>query len=173
MKDEVSPMEKDKDSKERFAAVIQEHGRSMFRAARTILDCDADAEDAVGEAVLLAWQSFHRLKNQDAVRCWLLKITVNCAYRQRRKGSRVVYMDDLSQTPGTVLQEESPSDLWEAVLRLPEDQRLVLMLYYYEELSVAEIAKTLKIPQGTVKSRLSRGRERLRELLREEKAYGL
>lgn len=59
------------------------------------------------------------------------------------------------------------------MLHLPEDQRLVIMLYYYEDLPVAEIAKTLSVPQGTVKSRLSRGRERLRALLREEEAYGL
>lgn len=165
-------MEHNLDSREHFAALVREHSRSMFRAARAILDCDADAEDAVGEAVLLAWQAFPKLKNQQAARCWLLKITVHCAYGQRRRQRKVVYMDDLSQTVGSVPPSES-SGLWDAVLRLPEDQRLVVMLYYYEDLPVAEISKTLRVPQGTVKSRLSRGRERLRSLLREEDAYGL
>ena len=164
-------MEHDQTQRERFATLIRQHGRSMFRAARAVLDCDADAEDAVGEAILLAWQSFPTLKNQVAARCWLLKIAVHCAYGQRRKQRRVVYMDDLSQTAGSVSPPE-PSGLWEAVLRLPEDQRLAVMLYYYEDLPVAEIAKTLGVPQGTVKSRLSRGRERLRALLHEEEAYG-
>ena len=58
------------------------------------------------------------------------------------------------------------------MLRLPEDQRLAVTLYYYEDMPVAQIARTLGIPQGTVKSRLSRGRERLRQLLREEEQYG-
>lgn len=165
-------MENHLDNKERFAALVREYSRSMFRAARTILNCDADAEDAVGEAVLLAWQSFHKLRRPEAARCWLLKITVNCAYSQRRRESRVIYMDDLSQAAGSVLPSESLG-LWEAVLRLPEEQRLVLMLYYYEDLPVAEISKTLGIPQGTVKSRLSRGRERLKALLRKEEAYGV
>lgn len=165
-------MEHNLDSREPFAALVREHSRSMFRAARAILDCDADAEDAVGEAVLLAWQAFPKLKNRQSARCWLLKITVNCAYGQRRKQRRVIYLDDLSQTAGSVPPPE-PSGLWDAVLHLPEDQRLVIMLYYYEDLPVAEIAKTLSVPQGTVKSRLSRGRERLRALLREEEAYGL
>lgn len=165
-------MEHNLDSREPFSALVREHSRSMFRAARAILDCDADAEDAVGEAVLLAWQAFPKLKNRQSARCWLLKITVNCAYGQRRKQRRVIYLDDLSQTEGSVPPPE-PSGLWDTVLRLPEDQRLVIMLYYYEDLPVAEIAKTLGVPQGTVKSRLSRGRERLRTLLREEEAYGL
>lgn len=165
-------MEHNLDIREQFAALVREHSRSMFRAARAILDCDADAEDAVGEAVLLAWRAFPKLKHPNAARCWLLKITVRSAYGQRRKQRRVVYMDDLSQTAGSVPPPE-PSGLWDAVLLLPEDQRLAVMLYYYEDLPVAEIAKTLGIPQGTVKSRLSRGRERLRALLREEDAYVL
>lgn len=165
-------MEHNLDNREQFAALVREHSRSMFRAARAILDCDADAEDAVGEAVLLAWQAFPKLNRPEAARCWLLKIAVRCAYGLRRRQRRVVYMDDLSQTAGNVPPPE-PSGLWDAVLRLSEDQRLVVMLYYYEALPVAEIAKTLRVPQGTVKSRLSRGRERLRALLREEEAYGL
>lgn len=164
-------MENNQDNRQRFAALIREHSHSMFRAARAILDCDADAEDAVGEAVLLAWQALPKLKNQDAARRWLLKITVNCAYGQRRSQQRVVYMDDLSHAAGSAPLPE-PSGLWDAVLRLPEDQRLAVMFYYYEDMPVAEIAKTLGVAQGTVKSRLSRGRERLRVLLREEEAYG-
>ena len=164
-------MENNQDNRQRFAALIREHSHSMFRAARAILDCDADAEDAVGEAVLLAWQALPKLKNQAAARRWLLKITVNCAYGQRRSQQRVVYMDDLSQAAGSAPLPE-PSGLWDAVLRLPEDQRLAVMFYYYEDMPVAEIAKTLGVAQGTVKSRLSRGRVRLRALLREEEAYG-
>lgn len=164
-------MENNQDNRQRFAALIREHSHSMFRAARAILDCDADAEDAVGEAVLLAWQALPKLKNQAAARRWLLKITVNCAYGQRRSQQRVVYMDDLSQAAGSAPLPE-PSGLWDAVLRLPEDQRLAVMFYYYEDMPVAEIAKTLGVAQGTVKSRLSRGRERLRALLREEESYG-
>ena len=164
-------MENNQDNRQRFAALIREHSHSMFRAARAILDCDADVEDAVGEAVLLAWQALPKLKNQAAARRWLLKITVNCAYGQRRSQQRVVYMDDLSHAAGSAPLPE-PSGLWDAVLRLPEDQRLAVMFYYYEDMPVAEIAKTLGVAQGTVKSRLSRGRERLRALLREEEAYG-
>ena len=158
-------------TREGFTQAVTEHSRAMFRAARAILDCDADAEDAVGEAILLAWQSFPRLRRAEAAGCWLLRITVNCAYAQRRRERRVVYLDDLEQVAGATEEETAP-DLWQAVLRLPEDQRLAVTLYYYEDLPVADIARALGVPQGTVKSRLSRGRDRLRQMLQEEERYG-
>ena len=155
--------------RERFAAAAQAHTQSMYRAARSILDSDADAEDAVSEALLRAWQSFGRLKNDAALRAWLLKIVVNCACELRKKQGRVTYTDELERLAGAA-EEEPAHGLREAVLRLPEEQRAAAVLYYYEELSVAETAKTLGVAQGTVKSRLSRARERLRELLNEEES---
>lgn len=158
--------------REQFVQLVEAHSRSMFRAARAVLDCDADAEDAVGEAVLLAWQKLETLKRPEAVRSWLLKITVRCAYSQRRKQGRVVYLDDLEQVAGTVpALELEGTDLWSTLRQLPEEQRLVLTLYYYEDLTVAEAARVLGVPQGTIKSRLSRGRERLRQILCEEDGY--
>ena len=126
-------------AREEFAAAVTEHSRGMFRAARSILDSDADAEDAVGEAVLRAWQSWDRLRARGAVRAWLLKIAVNCAYEQRRRDSRVIYTDELEPLAGGA-EDALPGGLWDAVLHLPEEQRAAVTLYYYEDLPVAEIA---------------------------------
>ena len=101
-------------TREEFAAAVTEHGRRMFRAARAVLDSDADAEDAVSQAVLQAWQSLDRLKNREAVRPWLVKIAVNCAYAQRRRQGRVVYLDDLAQEPAAP-EAVRCDGLWEAV----------------------------------------------------------
>lgn len=152
----------------RFTAAVAEYGRAMFRAARAILDSDADAEDAVGEAVLRAWQSFGGLRRAEAARAWLIKITVNCAYEQRRKGIRVTYTDDLEAVAGTTDADTVCEGLWDAVLRLPEDHRIVVALFYYEDMPVRQIAKILGVAQGTVKSRLSRARTGLKKLLQEE-----
>ena len=65
--------------RQEFTALIQANSHAMFRAARAILDGDAAAEDAVGEAVLLAWQSFGRLRRRESARAWLLNIAANCA----------------------------------------------------------------------------------------------
>ena len=157
--------------REEFVRLVREHGRSMFRAARALLDSDAAAEDAVGEAVLLAWQSFPRLRDPSATKSWLLRICVNCACGQRRKTGREVALEGLEERAAPE-RDEALSDLWRAVCSLPRDQRLAVLLYYYEDMPVAEIARTLGIAQGTVKSRLGRGRDRLRQMLREEEQYG-
>ncbi len=159
-------------TREEFAAAVTEHGRRMFRAARAVLDSDADAEDAVSQAVLQAWQSLDRLKNREAVRPWLVKIAVNCAYVQRRRQGRVVYLDDLAQEP--VAPEAVRCDgLWEAVCALPPERRVAVALFYYEGLRVDEIARLLRVPQGTVKSRLSRARAQLKEMLQDQEGeYG-
>ena len=164
-------METQDPRREEFVRLVREHSRSMFRAARALLDSDAAAEDAVGEAVLLAWQSFPRLRDPSAAKSWLLRICVNCACGQRRKTGREVALEGLEERVAPERDEER-SYLWDAVRALPEDQRLAVLLYYYEDMPVAEIARTLGIAQGTVKSRLGRGRDRLRQMLREEEQYG-
>ncbi|MDO5142968.1 MAG: RNA polymerase sigma factor [Eubacteriales bacterium] len=155
------------DTRERFAAAVTAHRHAMYRAARVLLDSDADAEDAVGEAILRAWQSFGRLREERALKSWLLRITVNCAYAHHRKEARVTYTDDLEPLAGGA---EDPHDLglWDAVCRLPEEQRIVTVLFYYEDMPTAAIAKTLGVREGTVRSRLSRARDRLRTLLKED-----
>lgn len=153
--------------RERFARVVCENSRAMFRAARALLDSDADAEDAVGEAILRAWQAWDGLRRQEAARAWLLKITVNCAYEQRRKTGRITAVEDLETVAGAA-EDKRYDGLWDAVLALPEEQRAVVTLFYYEDLTIAQTAKILGVAQGTVKSRLNRARGRLKILLCEE-----
>ena len=168
MKKSVSQVKSD-DSRERFSQVVCTHSHAMFRVARAVLDSDADAEDAVSEAVLRAWQAWGRLRKQEAARAWLLKITVNCAYELRRKAGRVVVMDDMEGLAG-VSEDRHYQDLWDAMQALPEEQWAVVLLFYYEDLPLAQIAHILGVAQGTVKSRLSRARGRLRKFLNEEES---
>ena len=158
-------------TREEFAAAVTEHSRRMFRAAKAVLDSDADAEDAVGQAVLQAWQSLDKLRDKNAARPWLVKIAVNCAYAQRRKLGRVVYLEDVDVEPASV-DPPRCGGLWEAVCALPPERRAAVVLFYYEDMTVEEIAKALRVPQGTVKSRLSRARKQLKEMFCEEGDYG-
>ena len=155
------------DARERFAAAVTAHRRAMYRAARALLSCDADAEDAVSEATLRAWQAFRRLRDEKALKGWLIKITVNCAHEHHRKTARLSYTDDLEPLAGGA-EDRHDFTLWDAVCALPEDYRVATVLFYYEDMTTAEIANALGIREGTVRSRLSRARNRLRTLLEEE-----
>ena len=159
-------------TQEEFSAAVTAHGRSVYRAARAVLDRDADAEDAVAQAVLQAWQSLDKLRDKGAVRPWLIKIAVNCAYAQRRKQAKLVYLEDAQVEPAAA-EPPRESGLWDAVRALPPERRTAVVLFYYEDMSVEQIAKCLGVPAGTVKSRLSRARKQLREMLQEQEgAYG-
>lgn len=153
--------------RERFADAVTTHRRAMYRAARALLSCDADAEDVVSEATLRAWQAFGRLRDEKALKGWLIKITVNCAHEHHRKTARLSYTDDLEPLAGGA-EDRHDFTLWDAVCALPEDYRVATVLFYYEDMTTAEIAKALGIREGTVRSRLSRARNRLRTLLEEE-----
>lgn len=151
-------------TQEEFSAAVTQYGRAMYRAARAVLDSDADAEDAVAQAVLQAWQSLDKLRDRSAVRPWLVKIAVNCAYALRRGQGRVVYLEDLDQEPAAP-EGVRYGGLWEAVSALPAARRVVVTLFYYEDMTVEQIARCLGVPKGTVKSRLSRARKQLKEML--------
>lgn len=79
----------------------------------------------------------------------------------------MTYTDDLEPLAGSV-EDRRYDGLWDAVLALPEDQRTAVVLFYYEDMTLAQIASVLGVAQGTVKSRLCRARGRLREMLKEE-----
>ena len=121
----------------------------------------------MGEAILRAWQAFGRLRDEKALKGWLIKITVNCAYEHHRRGARLTYTDDLEPLAGGA-EDRHDFTLWDAVCALPEDYRVATVLFYYEDMTTAEIAKALGVREGTVRSRLSRARSRLRMLLEEE-----
>ena len=110
-------MKEDHGERQEFAALVQAHSRALFRAARALLDSDAAAEDAVGEAVLLAWQAFPRLRRRESARAWLLKITVNCAYDQRRRARPTVPLEEAACAAAPA---QEPLGLWELVQALPE-----------------------------------------------------
>ena len=77
-------------TRDEFADAVTRHSRRMYRAARSVLDSGADAEDAVSQAILQAWQSLDKLRDREAVGPWLVRIAVNCAYALRRRQGRVV-----------------------------------------------------------------------------------
>jgi RNA polymerase sigma-70 factor (ECF subfamily) len=139
----------------------------MFRLAKSILHDDNDAEDATGEAILKAYENLGSLRSFKSFKPWIMKIVLRQAYTLAGRRQRIVYMEDLEI--GETEAEENTADdkreLWRVVHLLEEQFRLTTVLYYYEDMSIKEIAKTLDLPAGTVKSRLARAREKLKGLL--------
>ena len=136
---------------------------SVYRLAYARTGSRADAEDVMQEVFLRLVGKRPDFRDDDHCRAWLLRVTVNCAndlFRSAWRRRTVALTEDLT-APGP----EEGGEL-AAVLELPEAYRVPIHLFYYEELSVAEIAAVLGKSEGAVKTRLSRGRELLREKLK-------
>lgn len=138
----------------------------MYRVAKTLLRSDADCADAIQEAIVKAFSGLHTLRRDSYAKTWLVRIVINECYTIMRKEKRVVSIEDY------VPEEEAEStqdysDLYEAVSRLPKEQRLSVALYYMEGYSVKEIAELMETSESAVKSRLARARARLKQELTE------
>lgn len=147
-----------------FLDAVRRDQAMLYRVAYTLLHNGEDCNDALQDAVVNAWRRLHTLRDEKAFRAWMTRITVNCAkdMLRRRRLETVELTETIAAPP---VADPALSD---ALARLKEGLRLPITLYYMEGLSVAEIAQAMRLPQGTVKNRLARGRKKLSELLGEE-----
>lgn len=146
----------------------------------------ADAEDLVQEAALLAYKAFGQFERGTNFKAWFYKILVNCFYGQHRKRKRQGETVDIDTVPSLYLygktsalglydQSDDPASVLLARLdaeqivtaleALPEEYRVACSLYFIQDFSYEEIARTLDVPLGTVRSRIHRGRKLLQQRL--------
>jgi len=158
-----------------YEELVRRYQDVAIRTAHLIAP-DGDAEDATQEAFVKAHAALGRFRVDAPFRPWLLRIVANEARNRRRSATRRVGLtlrvvedrrpDDAAPSPeSAVLAGERRSDLLRAVNGLRDEDREVIAIRYFLDLSEAEAAATLGIPRGTVKSRLSRALKRLRERL--------
>jgi RNA polymerase sigma-70 factor (ECF subfamily) len=169
-----------------FESLFSAAVNSAFGVALRFTRNQADAEDLVQEAALLAYRAFGSFETGTNFRAWFLKILTNCYYSKRRREKSRPVTSDLDDTPDLYLYAHSgqagfptqgPDPAAElldrlgterivaAINRLPEEYRVVSTLYFMDDLSYEEIARVLECPVGTVRSRLHRGRKMLQKSL--------
>lgn len=161
---------------ERF---VQTYQQDLYRLALSILDDSSEAEDATQDTLLAALRAFDSFHGASSLKTWLYSITVNlCRTRLQQRKRRERLTEILggilrihSARPPLVeegaIQKESDEILWRAIHSLNEKYRILLVLRYYHDLPIAEIATILQIPEGTVHSRLNTARRQLHDVLKE------
>lgn len=149
-----------------FAQEVRDVTDTAFAVSYLILGNSTDCEDAVGQAVLQAYESRGKLRKRESFRAWFMKILRNEAYGILRKQRRVQPMDELPEQSAPQEDTDERLDLQSAMMELDADQRTALLLQQ-EGYSMEEIAQTLDAPVGTVKSRIYRAKSTLRTILQE------
>ncbi len=149
-----------------FAEEVRKSEATLYHVSKSILQNDKDCEDAVQEAILRAYNKLGSLKKEQFFKTWLVRILIHECYKIRRYRKKVVSYEDYINSEDTT-EPKDYSELYLSIMKLDEDLRTLVILYYIEGFSVAETAEILKMREGTVKSRLSRARINLKKYLQE------
>ena len=159
--------------REAFGVLVHQVSGSLFAVAQRILRDQALAEDALQNALILAWRQLPRLREADRFEAWVHRILVHACYdesrrsRQWRANVRVLPVDGPT-TPDASASVVDRDALESAFARLPVEQRAVFVLHHYLGLPLVEVAQLLDIPAGTARSRLHYALIGLREVLTAE-----
>ena len=148
-----------------FIAQVEAGSDMMYRVAWSILQNDADVQDALQDTVLKAWEKRDRLREEKYFRTWITRILINVCYDAQRKHRRTVPLDSIPEHSCASVPDP---DLAIALAAVPEKLRLPLVLCYSEGMTYEEAAAVLRIPLATLQGRLRRGKEALRKELKAE-----
>ena len=144
----------------------------LYHISKSILKNDSDCGDAVQETLLKAYEKLPMLKEEKFFRTWITRILINECKGILRKQKKVVPYEDYMGNE-RLSEENRYHHLYMAIMELPEDLRILVTLYYIEGFSQKEISEILEIPEGTIKSRLSRARDFLKTQLSYEEEKSL
>lgn len=157
--------------------LVRSHETGVFKLALSIVDDEDEASEITQETFLSALRSLQKYREQQSFKAWLYTITVNYSrshLRKRRARERlqatlaaVFHLEIQKQASPeeTVLLNEKETVLWKALGELDDKHRIVMVLRYFHDMQVSEIAGILSIPEGTIHSRLHSAREKLRKAL--------
>ena len=148
-------------SAEGFALAVKRIERLLFSASFAILRNRDACADVVQNALMKAWENRDQLKRSAQFKSWMVQIVTNESKNYLRRRPNL----PLDETIPGAQENQAKLDVEQAVMRLPEATRLIVMLYYFERYPVKSISAILDLPEGTVHSRLFRAREQLRKEL--------
>lgn len=150
---------------EDFEAVIIKHENRLYRTALAITRSVPDAEDVVQEVFLRAYEKAPEFESEEHEMAWLIRVTINLCYSQLRSPWRKKIVPFLDSYPAS---EPEQHKLLEQIMALSTKYRIVIHLFYYEGYSIKEISELTGQKESTVRSQLTRARQKLKSFLKEE-----
>lgn len=152
---------------ESFISLIESSKSEMYKIAYSILHNDADAADAISETILKCWRNIGKLKKAKYFKTWLIRILINNCNDIIRKNSMTIYTESYDGIEPFDDSDMSKENISEYFDMLPDNYRLIMILYYSHGFKVREIAQMLNMNENTVKTRLSRARSEFKEIYKE------
>ena len=169
----IIPIQFKNKKEQNFTDLIEENKLKFYKTAKIILKNDDDCYDALQEALISMYNNFEQLKNKEYFSTWATRIVINKCYDLLRKHKKNIISFEDNYESDVQSSEFDNYDIDQygikkAMEKLSEDLKIVIILYYYDDYSIKEISNMIDIPEGTVKSRLSKAREILKKELKKE-----
>ena len=153
------------DQERHFLDTVRKNRDRMYRVAMSYLHTGADAEDAVSAAVEAAWTHFWKLRNPDALGPYLIRCVINASKNELRRRKRLVPLDSVQEN---LITDRTGDLLFEYICGLEDKYRIPLILRMQERMTEKEIAEVLRVPRGTVSTRISRALNELKKQMAKE-----
>ena len=153
-----------KGSKSAYGELIAQYQIYLYKTAFLYVKNEADALDAVQECVTRGLIAIEKLKNPHYFKTWITRILLNCIWQDKKK-TPTVSLDKYMEKSTTNYLIEEKVDLYDAIDSLKDQYKSVLILFYFQELKIKEIARIMDIPEGSVKADLYRAKKLLRKWL--------
>ena len=151
--------------KQWFSNHIMDLSNGMYRVSYSILKNEMDAEDAVQETIYKAYKSLDTLENKSKFKSWIYKILTNTSLEILKNKENYL---DIDKEEIMIKKDDIDTNLtlWEAVQKLSQPYRTTITLFYYEDMSIKEISKITNTKEDAIKKQLSRGREKIKEVIK-------
>ena len=155
-------------TKENLGELILNSENQLYATAKVILGNDEDCADAISETIVKAFEKRETLKKENYAKTWLIRILINECNKIHRQNKKIIYLENYNQTDLVYNDKYDDFGVRQAIKKLDEDLKTMVILYYFEDFNIKEISEIQKLPEGTVKSRLSRARKKLESIFLDE-----
>lgn len=156
-----------------ISQIVNTYSDMVYKLALAITKNKFDADDVYQEVFIRYMKNHNKLTSNDHIKAWFIRVTINCSnnifnssWLKKTVLLKNTLKDNLEDNLNSTSEENKA--IYYGVLKLPKKYRTVIHLFYYEDMSIKDISKTLEIKEGTIKSQLHRGRNLLKEILEGE-----
>ena len=132
--------------------LLMENMKSMYRVAFSILKTEEEISDAISNTTVIVFEKIHTLKNAEFFKTWLIRILINECNKIHRQNKKIIYLENYNQTDLVYNDKYDDFGVRQAIKKLDEDLKTMVILYYFEDFNIKEISEIQKLPEGTVKS---------------------
>ncbi|WP_243249635.1 RNA polymerase sigma factor [Clostridium sp. D46t1_190503_E9] len=151
-----------------FISLVEPNATAYYRIAKGILSSEEDVKDAIQNTLIIIYNKLYTLKNISLFKTWSIRILISECNKIYNLNRKVVNLERIEDISSYTINSDNKIDLYNAISTLSKELRIPTILFYFDDLSYKEISKILSIPEGTVKSRVFRAKEKLYEILKED-----